>query len=97
MALSVAALAWPALAAGPASQLEAPVQILAGGKAIDVDMGNAAPCVADFGDGTLHLLVGQFKDGKLRVYRNVGTRAAPRFDSFAWFQDDAPAGRVPAG
>jgi hypothetical protein len=97
MALGVLALAGPALAAEPAD-LAAPVQILAGGKPIDVDVGHAAPFVADWnGDGVLHLLVGQFGEGKLRIYRNVGTKDSPRFAGFAWFQDGAEGGRVPSG
>ena len=46
---------------------------------------------------TLHLLVGQFGDGKLRVYRNAGSGAEPRFDKFTWFLDGQAGGQVPAG
>ena len=98
--LAVGLLAWGgvALADPPAPGLAPPVQIQAGGKPIDVDIGHAAPFVADLaGDGTMHLLVGQFGDGKLRIYRNEGTRAKPRFGSFTWFLDGAPGGRVPSG
>jgi hypothetical protein len=97
MALGVLALAGPVLAA-ESTDLAAPVKIMAGGKPIDVDIGHAAPCVADWnGDGVLHLLVGQFGDGKLRIYRNVGTKDKPQFDKFAWFQDGAAGGKVPSG
>ena len=75
-----------------------PVRLEAGGKPINVDTGHAAPCFADIdGDGSPELLVGQFDDGKLRVYPNRGTRAAPRFDTFAWFQAGGKEGKVPAG
>src|SRR5439155_26484068 len=58
--------------AAPGPDLAPPVKILAGGKPIDVEIGHAAPCVADFkGDGTLCLLVGQFGEGKLRGYPNA--------------------------
>jgi hypothetical protein len=54
--------------------------------------------VGDFdGDGLADLLVGQFGEGKLRIYRNRGTKASPRLDGFTWFRDDSPEGRVPAG
>jgi hypothetical protein len=65
---------------------------------IDVDEGHAAPLFVDFdGDGLPDLLVGQFGEGKLRIYKNVGTRAAPRFDGFTWFKTGEEEGKVPAG
>jgi hypothetical protein len=80
-----------------AGELAPPVRLFAGGKPIDVEIGHAAPLVADLdGDGTRHLLVGQFGSGKLRVYRNKGSNAQPRFDDFTWFLDGIPEGRVPA-
>jgi hypothetical protein len=83
--------------AGLAPELAPPVKIVAGGKPIDVDVGHAAPCVADVrGDGKPCLLVGQFGEGKLRVYPNAGTPAAPRFEKFEWFQAGGKLGTVPA-
>jgi len=65
---------------------------------IDVDIGHAAPLVTDFdGDGVPDLLVGQFGDGKLRIYKNVGTAKAPRFDGFSWFKTGEQDGRIPSG
>jgi hypothetical protein len=96
LALGVVALAWPALAAESGS-LAPPVKLQADGKPIDVDIGHAAPFVADLnGDGTLQLLVGQFGNGKLRIYRNEGTKTQPRFGKFAWFKDGAAGGCIPA-
>jgi hypothetical protein len=98
MTLAVVLGAWPVLADEPKGDLAPPVKLQADGKPIDVDVGHAAPCVADFaGDGTLHLLVGQFGEGKLRVYRNAGSAAEPRFDKFTWFLDGQAGGQVPAG
>jgi hypothetical protein len=98
MALIMAALAWPALAAGPKSPLAPPVQIHAGGKPIDVDMGNAAPCAADLnGDGKLSLLVGQFAGGKLRVYRNAGSKTQLRFEGFDYLKVGEAIASVPVG
>jgi hypothetical protein len=83
--------------AGAPSELSPPVRLLAQGKPIDVDHGHAAPFVANLdGDGVKHLLVGQFRDGKLRIYHGAGAGIATRFVGFTWFLDGAPEGRVPA-
>ncbi len=83
--------------AGLAPELAPPITITAGGKPIDVEVGHAAPCVADLkGDGKPCLLVGQFGGGKLRVYANLGTKGKRRFDKFEWFQAGDKLGTVPA-
>ncbi len=80
-----------------AADLAAPVKITAGGQPIDVD-GFAAPFWGDFDeDGTNDLLVGQVAYGRLRIYRNVGTNARPRFDSFEWFTVGERIVGVPTG
>jgi hypothetical protein len=86
-------------AASPAADdLAPPVLLQAGGRPINVDMGHAAPYVADLkGDGNIVLLVGQFSQGKLRLYPNVGTRTAPKFDRFEWFQAGGKMVSLPAG
>ena len=79
-------------------ELAPPVQVQAGGQPINVDMGHAAPFVADLkGDGNMTLLVGQIGEGKLRLYSNVGTRKEPKFDKFEWFQVDGKVVTLPAG
>ena len=85
--------------AGPGpTDLAPPVRLLAGGQPMNVDVGHAAPFVADLkGNGQTTLLVGQFGEGKLRLYPNVGTAKAPRFEKFDWFQAGGAAGTVPAG
>jgi hypothetical protein len=96
--ISLMAVAVPARAADP--DLGTPVKIRAGGQAIDVDGGHAAPFIADLkGDGTRSLLVGQCADGKLRIYPEAGKgkKAEPRFEAFSWFEDGQPSGRVPWG
>ena len=92
------------LLAGPApahgrGDLRAPVQIQAAGKALDIErQGHSAPFVGDFYEnGGLCLLVGQFDNGRLRIYRNAGTRARPRFDSYKWFEAGGKVASVPVG
>lgn len=78
--------------------LAPPVLVEARGGPIDVDGGHAAPFPYDLdGDGLLDLLVGQFQDGKLRVYRNVGARGAPRFEDFEFFRAGGVEASVPYG
>jgi hypothetical protein len=95
----LALLLVPSLAfAGPGDEFSKPVRLKVGDKAIDVDVGHAAPFVIDMdGDGKKDLLVGQFGAGKLRIFKNVGTDAAPKFESFKWFKAGADVGRVPTG
>ncbi len=86
-----------ASAAG-ASEFEPPVRLEAAGKPIDVEIGHAAPYVYDFdGDGKRDLLVGQFGGGKLRIYRNEGTNAAPTYGEPQWFMAGDAVATVPAG
>lgn len=89
----LAAIACPAAA----GELEPPVQIQVGGKPVDVEReGHAAPFVGDFdGDGVRDLLVGQYHEGRLRIYRNRGSDTSPTFESHEWFQAGGKLGRVP--
>jgi hypothetical protein len=85
--------------AGEEKELLAPVQIHADGRPLDVEReGHAAPFVGDFfEDGTLALLVGQYQDGRLRVYRNTGTQTKPKFESYVWFEAGGKIASVPEG
>src|SRR5207245_361451 len=104
-----AALLAPALLASAASaedgapgklaaDLCEPVRLEAAGKPIDTEIGHAAPFVCDwFGEGKKDLLVGQFGDGVLWIYRNVGTANEPRFAAGVKFKDGGKDGTVPSG
>jgi hypothetical protein len=85
--------------AAAAGELAEPVAIEAAGQAIDMEHGgHAAPLVVDFdGDGCKDLLVGEIYAGRLRVYRNVGTNAQPKFEGYQWFKAGADLGRIPSG
>jgi hypothetical protein len=99
MPAAVIALALAAQVTG-AQELAKPVRVEAGGQPINIGgVGHAAPCLADFyGDGKLHLLVGAFSEGHLRIYRNVGTNQAPRFDpKYELLLDGKAEGTVPVG
>ena len=88
-------LAW---AEAAPTDLAPPVRLLAGGQPINVDIGHAAPFVADLkGEGKPALLVGQFGEGKLRIYPNVGSKTEPKFDKFAYLQAGGKEASVPSG
>ncbi len=75
-----------------------PEKVMDGKVAIDVDVGHAAPLVVDWdGDGKKDLLVGQFGEGKLRIYINKGTDTEPRFDGFTYLQVGGKDATVPTG
>jgi hypothetical protein len=81
-----------------ASDLEPGFKVLAGGQPIDVEIGHSAPWFADMdGDQVKDLLVGQFGEGKLRIYRNAGTNAEPKFGEFKFFEAGGKDASVPFG
>ncbi len=100
VAVSTASPFGPPARAGLASDadLAPPVRLEAGGKPIDTEESHAAPFVGDFdGDGVRDLLVGQYGDGALWIFRNVGTNQKPVLATGMKFKDGSPNGRVPAG
>ena len=82
-------------------ELAPPVRVMAGDQPIDLGdcIGHAAPFFADIdGDGVKDLLVGQFKDGACRIYKNIGTNAAPKFAAeYQGFKAGGDVGKVPYG
>ena len=60
------------------------VRIEAAGKPIDIEIGHLVPRACDWNnDGKKDLLVGQFREGAIRLYLNQGTDTAPVFEDFA--------------
>lgn len=93
--LSVCAIGG-ALSATSASavEFEKAVRLKAGGETIQLEQpGYAAPSLADIdGDGKKELLVGQFRDGKIRVYPSEG---GTKFGKGEWLQAGGKAAKVP--
>jgi len=77
-----------------AAEFQTPVRLTADGVPIRVESpGYAAPCWADIdGDGKKDLLVGQFSEGKIRVYKNLG---GGKLAAGAWLQADGIDAEIP--
>ena len=98
------ALTFPAIAGSLTAQdrvdpFEKPIRLKSGDDIINVDIGHAAPFVADIDtDGKPDLLVGQFGQGRLRIYKNVGKQdAEPQFAGFSWLMAEKEIASVPTG
>jgi hypothetical protein len=77
-----------------AVEFERPVRLKADGVPVHVERpGFAAPCWADVdGDGKKDLLVGQFHEGKIQVFKNRGEgKLAPG----VWLQAEGEVAIVP--
>ena len=83
--------------------LARPVPIEVDGKPLVRERGGLFPFVGDFyGDGRLALLLGYGRgdmcdQGRLLVYRNVGTKVNPRLGAPQWFDETVPTGCIPGG
>ena len=77
-----------------ATEFERPVRMMTGGKYVQVESpGYAFPCWADVdGDGHKDLLVGQFRQGKMQLFRNLGDG---RLAAGEWLQADGKTAEVP--
>jgi len=82
------------LAVGSAAEFAAPVRLEADGKPVRVESpGYAAPCWADIdGDGKKDLLVGQFSQGKIRIFKNLG---GGKLAAGQWLQAEGKVAEVP--
>jgi hypothetical protein len=82
----------------PAGDLLPPFRVEVSGKPIDMEFGNAAPFVSDFdGDGVFDLMLGQRGECKLRIFRNIGSRTAPKFGASAFFKAGGVDASLPGG
>lgn len=77
-----------------ATEFEPPVRMTAGGAVIQTEQsGHAAPCWADFdGDGKKDLLVGQFRKGKIKFYKNNGSG---KLAAGVWVQAGGKPAEIP--
>ena len=74
------------------------VRIEADGRPIDVEVGHLVPCAIDWdSDGRKDLVVGQFSEGRIRLYLNRGTDVAPEFGSFDYLDAGGNEIHLPAG
>ncbi|HNY26524.1 MAG TPA: VCBS repeat-containing protein [Candidatus Sumerlaeota bacterium] len=83
-------------ATGPA--LQKGFRVEADGKPIDGEIGHLVPCVTDWNnDGKKDLIVGQFGGGKIALYLNQGTDAAPVFSKPEYLKAGGAEISLPAG
>ena len=77
-----------------AAEFQSPVRLKADdGPARVESPGYAAPCLADIdADGKKELLVGQFKDGKIRVFKHLG---AEKLAPGEWLKASGEVAHVP--
>ena len=70
------------------------MRLKAGAVAIRVEApGYASPCLADVdGDGKMDLLVGQFNQGKIQLFKGLG---GGKFATGTWLQAEGKPAEVP--
>ncbi len=70
---------------------------MADGTPLEVgEVGHAAPVYHDFdGDGVPDLVVGEYEDGALRIFRNYGSATEPVFRDFEFFHAGGKKASVP--
>lgn len=79
-------------------ELAAPEHVLASGEPIDVKRtGHSAPFFGDIdGDGLKDLIVGEYFEGRVRVFKNQGTPGNPQFSNFEWISTESGNAKVPS-
>ena len=77
-----------------ATEFEPPVRLNGGDDPVRVESpGYAAPCWADIdADGEKDLLVGQYRQGKIKIYKNLGDS---KLAAGTWLQADGKVAEVP--
>ncbi len=95
--ISVAVALLAPLALGATPQFVGPMPVLDGSSVIDVGY-YGAPSMADWdGDGARDLVVGQFDNGKIRLYLNQGQDQVPVFDGYTFYQSGGNDITLPYG
>ena len=86
----------PAMAQGPNLAEPYPL-VLADGSNLDVQgIGHSAPVYADFdGDEVPDLIVGEFKSGACRIFKNYGSARDPVFKDFKFMEAGGTQATVP--
>lgn len=81
------------------SEFEPAHKLLINDQPIDVQReGHSAPFVGDVDrDGKDDLLVGEYYQGRMRIYRNSGSNTQREFGTHDWFVAGGELGRVPEG
>ncbi|MHC5054817.1 MAG: hypothetical protein ACYTKD_08875 [Planctomycetota bacterium] len=86
------------LAFGASAAMRESVRLEADGEPIDVEIGHFVPTVTDWnGDGRKDLIFGQFRGGKIGLYLNRGTDAAPVFKDLSYLRAGGTEISLPAG
>jgi hypothetical protein len=84
--------------AGSLPILSEPVKLKSGELPIEVQIGHLAANFYDWDkDGKRDLLVGTFSNAELRIYKNVGTDNAPKFDGYTLAQAEGKNMKGEAG
>lgn len=97
MGYAIVLAAAAALAAAAPPVYGAPSMLVADSVTIDVGY-YGAPCVTDWnGDGLKDLVLGQFDQGKIRIYLNSGTNSSPVFTTFSYMQSGGVDITLPYG
>ena len=93
----VAALAVAVPAFGQVPRFRDPVRIEAGG--VPIGLGNyTAPVMYDWnGDGKKDMIVGQFSQGRIAYFENVGEDSAPVFAGLEYLRADGQIIQLPSG
>ncbi|MCC6404092.1 MAG: hypothetical protein IT207_08785 [Fimbriimonadaceae bacterium] len=92
-----ALLAFVASPSGP-DGLGAPSLLLDQGKLLSVTEGHADLAMYDLdGDGAKDMIVGQFKDGLVRFYKNHAEKGSPKFEGFEYLKAAGAEIKIDAG
>lgn len=95
--IAVTGLLMVGVALGQAPRFSGPTRIESNG--VPIDLGNyTAPVMFDWnGDGKKDMVVGQFSQGQIAFFENVGEDSAPVFAGLDYLRADGEIIRLPSG